>query len=574
MTPQLFLAEEKALRTDHEQEYSVFTEVPEMHPEYEAKYEQFVTCYRKRTGNAVADSGLEDEVWSTYWIEELEKLKKDEWKEKRKKLVEKFKLVLQEKRGLKPAQHAKNLSPKSTIPALSSDSVLMQSLAFSSNSVSKTIKPLVSINPVDFKNASLIPKVINTESKPQKVSKVFNAEYAFQSIVGMCGSLGILGTALKDLIGMARNAGSTTNSAIKIFTDSDNTTLIKMSIEKCKNLLKTTPSNSMILVKGITAAEELMQEAEKLMMAPNLDVEKEYDTDIRLIAKATVGKNPAEILSFINSSLAFEGKTVTNDELTKIYLSISAHHMNMTLASSSHAATTTVEPTFSQSSSCTSSLSMAMPQSTQSAAAVPFNSPKNIEMPCNPSKPVSGSIPSTSMPSNFPPNSNSILQASMAAAASSDPISFTLSTSTRKPSIAKNTGMNNPPPSMWNEAPPPSYCISPSSQPLYNNQPPPLTKTVSKPTVPVAGQMLCLTPTVAGQSDDSWFVQQVKCALSDPNISIEKFNKELATIFSKKPRNYQFSASDLNLASELQQLGTSTTTGESFISTLKKILKV
>ena len=60
LTPQQFLAEEKALRNDHEQEYSVFTEVPEMHPDYEEKYEQFVTDYRKRDGG---NSALEEEVW-------------------------------------------------------------------------------------------------------------------------------------------------------------------------------------------------------------------------------------------------------------------------------------------------------------------------------------------------------------------------------------------------------------------------------------------------------------------------------------------------------------------------------
>lgn len=566
MTPQQFLAEEKALRNEHEQEYSVFTEVPEMHPDYEAKYEQFITCYRKRTGGATSsDSQLEEQVWATYWIEELEKLKKDEWKEKRKELVEKYKQVFMEKRGKRlippvipeipkteTSDPSKALpintaplpsrSPSLPSPPSVTDSVLMQSLAFANNPNLKELKPLVKAKEVK-KPQPAATRTNNSEDN-------FNVSKAFSSIEDICSFLGILGTALQGLLGLAREAGSITDNAMKIFTDPDNATLIKMSIEKCKSQLKSaSPVDCMKLVKGISAAEQLVQRAKTQMKLPEPS-KKDDDIDIELIAKATLGKKPTEILSFINSSLAFEGKSVSNDELTKIYLSVSALHM-----------------------------SMALEKTTPAAVSVPQHVSNNTPNPVSQTSTYSSpqAVTNTSftssnfIPLNLPSSSkNSILQASMAAASSPMP-PYLL------PSAQSNAIYSQPPPCLTSRPPPP---VTHRPLPPVTNRPPPPEKTASVVSLPRVKEQVIRnsstppTSTASTKVDDSWFVQQVKSALSDPNITIEMFNKQLATIFAKKPRNYQFSSSDLNLASELQQLGTSSYTGDAFISTLKSLLNV
>ncbi|KAF2354359.1 hypothetical protein FHG87_014890 [Trinorchestia longiramus] len=365
LTPQLFLTEEKELRAEHEQEYNVFKEVPEMHPEYEAKYELFMTCYRQRMVGSQSDPDLEESVWNAYWAEELEKLKQKEWEAKRKELVTKYKKVLNKKKKT-TADVAERISSETSVAgtsmldndSMSSDSVLMQSLAFATNAAESD---------VFAKTSSLIEPVLRKNS--------FSFEKAFRVIEDLCDSLGILGTALKGFLGIAKDKNMNTPEGLKIFTDADNVALFKMVIERWRGQLKSSPTQSISerLQEGIKAAENVLQEAQQRLNTHEPPVtihpvasvvtsraatstmrtsgpvvgqasatpDKKNSTttgkiimddiDMDSIARATLGKNPGEVLNFINNTLAYDGKSVNNEELTAIYLSISALHMSMSL---------------------------------------------------------------------------------------------------------------------------------------------------------------------------------------------------------------------------------------------------
>ena len=583
MNPQQFLAEEKELRAEHNDEYSVFSEVPEMHPEYEAKYEQFITCYRQRTTDA--DPELEESIWSAYWAEELEKLKQEEWQEKRKKLVNKYKEVLIKKKAVKsvPSKPPKHTIPSSSMEdSLPTDSVLRQSLAFDKSPSLDRHKQL---------KESMASAVEETmPNSEENFDPRFSFATAYSVLEGLCGSLDILGTALKGLINMARDSGIDTPGALKIFTDADNVSLVKMSMEKLKLQVKSAPPSQAVKLKyGIATATELLKQAELGVQSqsaqsapPSSSKETNSsaapskiimdDIDMDLIAKATLGKNPGEILNFINSTLSFEGKSANNEELTAIYLSISALHMSMSLQNPSSASSS---PPISMASTSSQPPSQSVVKQTHSSynkRSAPASAEDTLAV-------------SLSMPLKLPTTSQTasdILMASMSEsldlpilpglpASESNSSSTSYAGSNPPPNYssapphysAAQSHYSAPPPSQYSNAPPSHYTAAPP--PHYHNS-----QTQSHYTNPQVKTPVKVTP----QEEDSWFVQQVKCALSDPTITIEKFNKQLATIFVKKPRDYKFSASDLNLASELQQLGTSNYSGDAFIAALKKILRV
>ena len=543
LTPQQFLQEEKSLRAEHDQEYSVFLEVPEMHPDYEEKYEEFITNYLKENGR----DANEEEAWMAHWPTILEKIKQSEWEAKRKVLVEKYKKVLMQKKlkNTPPVEPVVTAAPRDPDPVIS-DSVLMQSLAFVKSSNEKDKKLLdfpINLNLNLPSKLSKVPEIFSSKSSIlddcngsspvakaatsnsntlDKISPSSNKNInqdsdisrAYDILEQLTGSLGILGPALRGLISMAKEKGTTTKEAMEIFIDTDNITLMKMSVEKFKTQLKSASQTQHAkLIKGIAIADELIKYAEKRVR------DSKSNADLELIARATLGKKPSDILDFIKNSFAFEGKTVTNDDLSKMYLTVSTLHLGMTLQSggglkSPETALATAKSTSSKTQT--------------NACMIKSSIPDPVE-----NVPVSST-------------NNSILQASMSHS-KQIPISF-----------------NVPPPSL------PVANVSGNGSTLSNVQSASLnTSAVS------SGSLMSIDQTTdRSASDETWFVKEVKSVLRNPSITIEMFNRELANIFRRKPLHYTFSASDIKLAGELQNLGTSSTSGEDFISSLKSALNV
>ena len=667
----MFLAEEKALRKEHNDEYNVFIEVPEMHPDYECKYEQFITCYREQTAGAEVDSEMEEKLWTTYWLQELEKVKAAEWSVKRKQLVEKYKKVFQEKKKI--VKEAVKVSTENTTPevvskSLKSDSVLMQSLAFaddppqlpqniikkskvtasvpvisvtvtspldaisanysglniptsvtstsssataSSSSVEPEIMLLSEIKPSNergsssgiaalaqiatlnkttvcgnhyAKNAVSEKKVVSEqkttseqikflekkftpdkytapEKKIPQEKKVIHEHKSFEKqstsksrtdglrvqeiytlLEELCRDIGILGPALKGLICMARDRGADSKEAMKIFTDSDNITLVKMSIEKLKGLLKeSTQESSVKIVKGIAAAEELLKVASQ-------EKSVEENLDMQLIAKATLGKKPAEILDFINSSLAFEGKAATKEELSRMYLTVSSLHLGLAMEQGDSSENVTNSNTLSSQS-----------QNHQTTAGKTTHIGAVEAIP-----PMVTTSFNQSVATTYDQNTYSKYY-QQSSRSNKPPSTYQYAITTTKTSSLTTQSQ------VYSTPPPDVSSINSKKQVQFIKVAPNRKGTVSDSTSVSNSRSLT---DVDKDSSDSWFVQQVKNALIDPGITIEQFNIELATVFAMKPRNYQFSSKDLSLASELQQLGTSGYCGNDFISKLKNILKV
>ena len=92
-TTEQYLLEVKTLRREHDEEYSVYAEVPDMHPSYEGIYEQFLNKYNSHSAE-VCTSLSESEAWELFWLEEINKKREEEWLVKKKTLLNKYKSVL------------------------------------------------------------------------------------------------------------------------------------------------------------------------------------------------------------------------------------------------------------------------------------------------------------------------------------------------------------------------------------------------------------------------------------------------------------------------------------------------
>ncbi|RXG51376.1 hypothetical protein Avbf_11659 [Armadillidium vulgare] len=83
--------EESELFKEHGAAYEVYLEVPEMHNNYEDKYERFLASYKKKY-NTTNESEHMTKMWQKYWKLCIENIKSKDWKRKRRELLEKYKL--------------------------------------------------------------------------------------------------------------------------------------------------------------------------------------------------------------------------------------------------------------------------------------------------------------------------------------------------------------------------------------------------------------------------------------------------------------------------------------------------
>lgn len=293
-TPEQYCAEEKALREELDDIYAAYIDVPEMHPSYSEKYNEFLKT-RGSTGF------VSEAEWAEYWRTELEQMKKKELTVKKEPII---------------ANYKKMLASKATVRS-------------NVDSVPTAIKADVPVSTVSSHSDES-----DHHTSVTKLSTDYSVLDSFVILEGVTNHIGLLGAALKSLIDLARNAGSTTKKAFDLLLQDDNVTLMKLCISKLRSeLVQATPPFSLQLNRGVEHAEKLLkfaaEQVKKVMeVVPH---NGDYGLGLQAIAKATEGQSSSYILNFIKYSLDLQGAVYDKKDLNELFLAVSSLHFETSL---------------------------------------------------------------------------------------------------------------------------------------------------------------------------------------------------------------------------------------------------
>ncbi|KAF2360949.1 hypothetical protein FHG87_008296 [Trinorchestia longiramus] len=277
LTPEQFLVKERQLKLEVEEEYKVFQDMPEMHPEYEEILETFSTKYLRQP------EGEDDDLWVRFWAEKMCFLQEQTWHERRNDLIEKY------KHGSLQSKRSKFVSDdREYLPA---------------------------------------------EIEEKSVHK-FCVRDALDALDSATDELGVLGPPLRRLIRCARDAGSSSCKAMQLFTSRDNAALLRMCIGKLSKMGLLAPkSKEILLLRTASLAEKLILHSEEYDKKYEMVRRKIMDLDVQSLAKSTEGLTPTEIIQVIRKTLGCENEDfLRKSELQEIYMSISAYHLETVLA--------------------------------------------------------------------------------------------------------------------------------------------------------------------------------------------------------------------------------------------------
>ncbi|XP_018023114.2 uncharacterized protein LOC108679099 [Hyalella azteca] len=278
LSPKLFLVEERQLKLEVDDEYKVFHDMPEMHPDYEEILETFSAKYGR------LPEGTEDDLWVRFWAEKMDLLQEEDLRKRRGELVEKFKHAsLEQKRSKLVSENRQYL-----------------------------------LADVDRSYVSM---------------KEFCVRDALDALDSVTDELGVLGPPLRRLLRCARDAGSSSHKAMQFFTSRDNAALLRMCIGKLQKMGVLAPKSKEILLNRTAAlAEKLLQYSEDCDRKYEISRKKLFDLDVPSLAKETVGLPPAKIVQLIRKALGCENEDfLTKEELQEVYMSISSIHLKIAL---------------------------------------------------------------------------------------------------------------------------------------------------------------------------------------------------------------------------------------------------
>ena len=152
-------------------------------------------------------------------------------------------------------------------------------------------------------------KKFHVQPNSAAVGGKYSITNALDLLQQMCANGGAIETALVTMVKTCRLKGPTTKAGLKVFTDPDNMSLIKVFLDKLRGLRS---KSSKIMLSTYSTAiewtEKLMEDAKHR--------QNSIDIDLEAIAMATVGKNSSFIIDMIKTACAYEGES--NPSLEKV----------------------------------------------------------------------------------------------------------------------------------------------------------------------------------------------------------------------------------------------------------------
>lgn len=176
-----FIREKNKLKYEIDEEYKLYSEVPEIHPEYESRYGFFMNQYQLL--NTSGNEEHKEETWVKFWTALINKLKEENWTAKYNELVSKY--------------------PKD---------VVMEAEAV---------------------------------SQPAPSPVKFTIENAINLIEEVSDEVGVVGSAIKSITTLARKAQLGSIKSNQIISVPDNVMILSMLKDNCKSLSYSVPDKKL-----------------------------------------------------------------------------------------------------------------------------------------------------------------------------------------------------------------------------------------------------------------------------------------------------------------------------------------
>ena len=510
MTPKQFLVEEKKLKAEHEEEYKVYIDLPEMHPAYENTFGVFINQHFDRSKN-------QDSQWTSFWSKQVEDFKTKEWDEKKKLLVTRYRRALAAKKAATTA--AASLEDKIVSPVVEQSCNAAVSLKSGEGSVNTGLEN-------------------------------FNVRSAVSAIREIVGDIGYLGAALTAVLEVVEKHGFTTMEAFDVFEDTDNYTLMTLCTKKLEKLKPRT----YVIHNAIEASKSLPEYCRITRKQMKAGREVDSGLDLPKIARDTMGYSTAQIVQRVKLELEKIGVyDLPQDKLNKIYMTYNSIQFNLALQNSE---TTTPRPT--------------QPKASPSSRGQDIlgESLGRVDKPPEPSSYwVAGTSSSNQYdrrPSVSTPKSSGYEQSYDSPKYSSDftekqqsnpPGSYQKESASRSSSTSSTSSSSRSSASSGQTKQPQQSVNSFSSAATHQQTPTSLYE-------------------VDRNGRGSWFHERVKSIVQKPNRTLHVFNSELASLMKDRPVNYKFTESDMRIVKDLQELGKKDLGETMFFSCLRQNLNI
>ncbi|KAK8375481.1 hypothetical protein O3P69_008369 [Scylla paramamosain] len=365
----LFLMLEEGINQTYQVNLQTFMQVPEVHPDYEAKHAEFLKSYKKQHEGKEHDEEHHERSWGEFWEDTVGKQLHEDWEKSKKELVEQFRVIESNSKNSSSSNSTREDQPKqmkrdesdkenqkfqsyssNPQPLLSVCHKKSESSPLSVNRSPKTnpkhssdfescetdmmqFKQLLSeINPgtmsSELKRQALqldMDKVMTSDTK-KRVHLILSS-FALLSELGR--SLDSLAPAVVPIIKAVLDKEVDSEEALNILAKKDNVEVLKKCTEKLmllsekargayKNKLLRCVKNTIELLENVTTSLKTIKVV--------------WGLDIPSIAKATAHQDMTHVLQFIRNTLASKGvHNPSRSMLNELFLSVSSQHFNLAI---------------------------------------------------------------------------------------------------------------------------------------------------------------------------------------------------------------------------------------------------
>lgn len=286
-----FTQERKEILSSHESEYDAYKTFPDLHPNYDKYYSEFLKDYVKKYPVHKSEDHKAS-VWKEHWKSKLKAVMDDEWKEQKRKLFLKYQNKVEK-------ESQENLM-KLQVPLSVND----PRTNLSDSSQSRT-------------NDNRIEEVDKIDNKSLVEEEEFTVEKSLDFLEQFSPKFGVLGPSMLAMVESTRKLGSNTFEALNIFTEEENVALIKMGISKLKALQQKSSESDPVLTRAINFITQLLEYAKN----PPLHL----ILDIKSIARCTLGQSPTCILDKINKILTRKKRAnESKEKINELFLKVCA----------------------------------------------------------------------------------------------------------------------------------------------------------------------------------------------------------------------------------------------------------
>ena len=287
------------MEREFKEELELYTQTPEIHPDYEEKLILFKKFYRVRYGSKQEDEEFETQ-WKAFWRKGITQILRKEYSMRKKALD----LEHSGKLERQAEEILKYKSPEGPSKA-------QKTLAAGENDHS--------------------PR--NSNELPVGDKDLF-VEESLRLLKEVAPFLGELSSSVQCLLKKINDCSSDYGKICKIFETEENRSILKEVSQKSKELAEVKEeswSEKQVLKFQLVSIQTL----KLLKWALSYEKPKHFGLDIENIARLTYNKNPAYIIQTIKDLLSFKDINETSKEdISEIYKDVLSAHVDISLEDS------------------------------------------------------------------------------------------------------------------------------------------------------------------------------------------------------------------------------------------------